>query len=123
VDLDWGLKAKGSFMIPINDVIEAKERRLEGSFIVLHYPFLKLRYREETCLFFFLSKLSGAVLGGVLGGLSGAFVDGAFGAPSLSKSPYEQIANAIEALKKHMSRRHRGNQVARVCIKVVGSRW
>ncbi len=35
VDLDWGLKIEGSFMIPLSDIIEAKAER----------SFLRLRYR------------------------------------------------------------------------------
>jgi hypothetical protein len=103
VDLDWGLKIKGSFMIPVNDIIEAK---VEGGGWS-HLPFLKLRYRtpdgeEKNCSFIFRSKitLAEAAMLGYLAGLPGILIGSAFGAPSQSKSPYEQVAKAIESLKK-----------------------
>lgn len=95
VDLDWGLKIEGSFMIPLSDIIEAKAER----------SFLRLRYRtssgeEKACSLLFISKLSGAISMGLVAGLPGAIMGGVFGAPSLSKTPYEQMANAIESVKK-----------------------
>ncbi len=96
VDIEWGLRIKDSFAIALEDIVEAKAEK----------NFLKLHFRmpsgdEKTYSFVFLTfTLKEAALLGYFAGLSGILMGKAFGVPSLSKSPYEQMANAIESLKK-----------------------
>jgi len=85
--IDEGLKNEGSFAVPLNVVTEAKADRVWGT------PYFRLRYQtpegEKVCAFTLVSSMNMMAVGGVAG-LVG-----------LMKSPYEQIAKAIEQLKNN----------------------
>jgi len=86
-EIDEGLKNEGSFAVPLNVITEAKADRVWGT------PYFRLRYQtpagEKVCSFTLVSSMNMMAVGGVAG-LVG-----------LMKSPYEQIAKAIEQLKNN----------------------
>ena len=77
-----GLKNEGSFAVPLNMITEAKADRIWGT------PYFKLRYQtpmgEKVCSLVFVSSMNMIGAGIVLG---------------LMKTPYDQLAKAIEQLK------------------------
>ncbi len=81
-NIDEGLKNEGSFAVPLNMVTEAKADRVWGT------PYFRLRYQtpegEKVCSFTLISSMNMLGAGSVFG---------------LMKTPYEQIAKAIEQLK------------------------
>lgn len=81
-NIQEGLGNEGSFEIPLNMIVEAKADRIWGT------PYFRLRYQtpmgEKVCALVFVSSMNMMAVGGVLG---------------LMKSPYEQLARAIEQLK------------------------
>jgi hypothetical protein len=81
-NIDEGLKNEGSFAVPLNMITEAKADRVWGT------PYFRLRYQtasgEKVCSFTIVSSMNMMGAGSVFG---------------LMKSPYEQIAKAIEQLK------------------------
>ncbi len=81
-NIDEGLKNEGSFAVPLNMITEAKADRVWGT------PYFRLRYQtaqgEKVCSFTLVSSMNMMGAGSVFG---------------LMKSPYEQIAKAIEQLK------------------------
>jgi hypothetical protein len=80
--LEEGLKNEGSFEAPINMITEAKADRVWGT------PYFRLRYRtqtgEQACAFVFVSSMNMMGAGTIWG---------------LAKTPYDQLAKAIEQLK------------------------
>ncbi len=80
--IEEGLKNEGSFEIPINMITEAKADRVWGT------PYFRLRHRtqtgEQVCTFVFVSSMN---------------MIGAGSAWGLMKTPYDQLAKAIEQLK------------------------
>mgnify|MGYP001087847123 CR=1 FL=1 len=84
--IEEGLRNEGSFEIPLNVITEAKADRVWGT------PYFRLRYQtpsgEKACSFTLASSMN--MLGaGVIWGLM--------------KSPYDQLAKAIEQLKRETS--------------------
>jgi len=81
-NIEEGLKNEGSFEVPINMITEAKADRIWGT------PYFKLRYQtpmgEKVCSLVFVSSMNMIGAGIVLG---------------LMKTPYDQLAKAIEQLK------------------------
>lgn len=81
-NIQEGLGNEGSFEISLDMIVEAKADRVWGT------PYFRLRYRtpmgEKVCALVFVSSMNMMAVGGVLG---------------LVKSPYEQLARAIEQLK------------------------
>ena len=81
-NIDEGLKNEGSFAVPLNMITEAKADRVWGT------PYFRLRFQtaqgEKVCSFTLVSSMNMMGAGSVFG---------------LMKSPYEQIAKAIEQLK------------------------
>ncbi len=81
-NIDEGLENEGSFAVPLNMITEAKADRMWGT------PYFRLRYQtpggEKVCSFTLISSMNQLGAGSVFG---------------LMKSPYEQIAKAIEQLK------------------------
>ena len=81
--IDDGLRNEGSFEVPLDAIVEAKADRVWGT------PYFRLRYRtlteEKACAFTLLSSMNMMGVGLALG---------------LLKSPYEQLAKAIEQLKR-----------------------
>ena len=82
--IEEGLRNEGSFEIPLNKITEAKADRVWGT------PYFRLRYQtpsgEKACSLLFVSAMNAMAAGGVLG-------------LAFAKSPYDQLAKAIEQLK------------------------
>lgn len=80
--LEEGLRNEGSFEIPLNMITEAKGERVWGT------PYFRLRYQtpsgERACSLTFVSSMNMMGAGAVWG---------------LMKTPYDQLAKAIEQLK------------------------
>ncbi len=96
--IEEGLKNKGSFEIPINMITEAKADRVWGT------PYFRLRYHtqtgEQVCAFVFVSSMN---------------MIGAGSAWGLMKTPYDQLAKAIEQLKAEHEKSAPTGDVQRVC--------
>ena len=82
-NIEEGLKNEGSFEVPLNMITEAKADRVWGT------PYFRLRYQgptgEKVCSLVFVSSMN---------------MMGAGSAFGLMKTPYDQLAKAIEQLKK-----------------------
>ena len=82
-NIEEGLRNEGSFEVPLNMITEAKADRVWGT------PYFRLRYQEPTgekvCSLVFVSSMNMMGAGSVFG---------------LMKTPYDQLAKAIEQLKK-----------------------
>ena len=83
--IEEGLRNEGSFEIPLNKITEAKADRVWGT------PYFRLRYQTpsgdmKACSLIFVSAMNGIAAAGILG-------------LALAKSPYDQLAQAIEQLK------------------------
>lgn len=82
-NIEEGLKNEGSFEVPLNMITEAKADRVWGT------PYFRLRYQgsmgEKVCSLVFVSSMNMVGAGSVFG---------------LMKTPYDQLAKAIEQLKK-----------------------
>jgi hypothetical protein len=82
-NIEEGLRNEGSFEVPLNMITEAKADRTWGT------PYFRLRYQtpmgEKVCSLVFVSSMN---------------VMGAGSAWGLMKTPYDQLAKAIEQLKK-----------------------
>jgi hypothetical protein len=85
--IEEGLRNEGSFEIPINMITEAKGDRVWGT------PYFRLRYQtslgEKVCSLTFVSSMNMMGAGSVGG---------------LMKTPYDQLAKAIEQLKTEYGR-------------------
>lgn len=90
--IEEGLRNEGSFEVPLNMITEAKADRVWGT------PFFRLRYQtasgEKVCSLVFVSSMNMMGAGSVWG---------------LMKTPYDQLAKAIEQLKTE----HGGSQLSR----------
>jgi hypothetical protein len=83
--IEEGLRNEGSFEIPLSKITEARSDRVWGT------PYFRLRYQapsgdERACSLVFVSAMNAVAAGGILG-------------LALAKSPYDQLAKAIEQLK------------------------
>ena len=82
--IDEGLRNEESFEVPLNNITEAKADRVWGT------PYFRLRYQtpsgEKACSLVFVSAMNAMAAGGLLG-------------LAFAKSPYDQLAKAIEQLK------------------------
>jgi len=82
--IEEGLRNEGSFEIPLNKITEARADRVWGT------PYFRLRYQtpsgEKACSLLLVSAMNAVAAGGVLG-------------LALAKSPYDQLAKAIEQLQ------------------------
>lgn len=80
--IEEGLRNEGSFEVPLDMITEAKADKVWGT------PYFRLRYQtpsgEKVCSFVLVSSMNLMAVGGVLG---------------LMKTPYDQLAKAIEQLK------------------------
>jgi hypothetical protein len=85
--IEEGLRNEGSFEVPLNMITEAKADRVWGT------PYLRLRYQtlsgEKACSFILVSSMN----------MMGTGVPWV-AALGLMKSPYDQLAKAIEQLQK-----------------------
>jgi len=81
--IEEGLRNEGSFEVPLDMITEAEADRVWGT------PYFRLRYRtpggERACAFVLVSSMNLTAVGGVLG---------------LMKSPYDQLAKAIEQQRR-----------------------
>lgn len=82
-NIEEGLRNEGSFEVSLNMITEAKADRTWGT------PYFRLRYQtpmgEKVCSLVFVSSMNVMGAGSVWG---------------LMKTPYDQLAKAIEQLKK-----------------------
>jgi hypothetical protein len=82
-NIEEGLRNERSFEVPLAAITEAKADRVWGT------PYFRLRYRtsagEKTCALVLVSSMNLTAVGGVLG---------------LMKAPYDQLAQAIDQLKR-----------------------
>ena len=96
--IEEGLKNEGSFAIPINMITQAKADRVWGT------PYFKLRYHtqagEQVCSLVFVSSMN---------------MMGAGSAWGLMKTPYDQLAKAIEQLKTEYDKSPPPGNVQKVC--------
>lgn len=96
--IEEGLKNEGSFEIPINMITEAKADRVWGT------PYFRLRYHtqtgEQVCSLVFVSSMN---------------MMGAGSAWGLMKTPYDQLAKAIEQLKAEYDKSPPPGDVQKVC--------
>ena len=96
--IEEGLKNEGSFEIPLNMITEARADRVWGT------PYFRLRYHtqtgEQVCSLVFVSSMN---------------MMGAGSAWGLMKTPYDQLAKAIEQLKAEHNKSALPGDAQKVC--------